>query len=249
MSGAGPEGFTVRILGADGNAVGIGALVGERHVVTCAHVVNVALGLGKQEQAKPAGLVTIDFPLLDGEPRVQASVDVWLPPPREGAAGDSLSALRVEEGFSGSPVFDDDIGQVVGLIALAPYRVSERDSRAIGPDGSRLAAASGDETVAIYDLETVMAFEKQSAMRPIARTVMKLGHLPDGGYATLLPDGKYKLEGDPGDRLWWAMKLCRFHAGELDPYVLEIEQLGTDASLPLKTARQRGTNAVMIKGF
>lgn len=98
---------------------------------------------------------------------------------------------------------------------------------AFSPDGTRLAAAAADETVTIY------------AVRPDndddmfqGRTVMQLVHLPSGGYATLLPDGKYKLERDPGDRLWWAMKLCRFGAGELDPYVPEIERLATDAPLP-----------------
>lgn len=421
MSGAGPEAFTVRILRADGVAVGIGALVSDRHVVTCAHVVNAALGLDKQEQAKPTRIVALDFPWLDGAPQVQASVELWLPPRREGAAGDdiagltlsgsgrapegavparlavdlprpgrtvrvfgvpasrlphgnwvkvevqgavpggrlqldSISAQRVEEGFSGSPVFDAEIGQVVGLIALAPVRATERDSYAIGAERLRLAwpevldprnvhsTLDGDRTRTILHVsglrmsvdspagrlsddlsrlaedhlrlqqdpelrrppdllvvtgdltEHALPSEYRQAARfitglaaiveiprrhvaivPGSRDVnlmacqayfaerrsreakpvppyypkwnefahaltdfyadlhdaahMPVTFTPDEPW-TLLPDGKYKLEGDPGDRLWWAMKLCRFQAGELDPYVPEIERLGADAPLP-----------------
>ena len=41
------EGFVVRVLRA-GSAVpaGVGLVVGDRHVLTCAHVVNTALGRG-----------------------------------------------------------------------------------------------------------------------------------------------------------------------------------------------------------
>jgi len=202
---SGPGAFTVRVLGADGVPAGIGALVAERHVLTCAHVVNVALGRDEREQGPPTGVVTVDFPLLaadglDGVPAVQASVERWLPPPRPGASGDDIAvlaidrtpagavparlavdpprpgrtvrvfgcprsrlaggwveatvqgivtggrlqldsraALRVERGFSGSPVFDEDIGQVVGLVALAPARADERDSYAISTERLRLA--------------------------------------------------------------------------------------------------------------
>ena len=38
---------------------------------------------------------------------------------------DSGSALRVQQGFSGSPVFDDGIGRVVGIIA-SPYHRPRR---------------------------------------------------------------------------------------------------------------------------
>jgi hypothetical protein len=55
---------------------------------------------------------------------------------------------------------------------------------------------------------------------------------------TLLPDGRYRLEGDRGDTLWWAMKLCRFRPGELDPYVPGLERLPADAMLP---SRQTAT--------
>ena len=50
------------------------------------------------------------------------------------------SALRVQPGFSGSALYDDGSGRVVGLLAAAPPGVSaERDSYAITADRLRLA--------------------------------------------------------------------------------------------------------------
>jgi hypothetical protein len=54
----------------------------------------------------------------------------------------------------------------------------------------------------------------------------------DGGYAVLLPDGSYKLEGHPGaSSPWWIIGLRRFALGELDPYLPEIRRLRLDAPL------------------
>lgn len=54
--------------------------------------------------------------------------------------------------------------------------------------------------------------------------------LPEG-WAVLYPDGRYKLAGDPAGRFWWAIKLCRFEPGELDPYVPSIRRVPADAPL------------------
>jgi 3',5'-cyclic AMP phosphodiesterase CpdA len=205
-----PDAFTVRIVGPNGESAGVGVLVGERHIVTCAHVVNAALGRYAQVQDQPTDVVTVEFPLVDvvlaagHPPRGQAAVVKWLPPPREGAAGDDLaglvfdepaptgatpallainvppagravrvfgyqgippgsdgdwvattirdradggllqldsgpdSALRVQPGFSGSPVFDDSTGRITGLVAsTATGRTPDR--YAVDADRLRLA--------------------------------------------------------------------------------------------------------------
>jgi hypothetical protein len=60
-----------------------------------------------------------------------------------------------------------------------------------------------------------------------AEDVVSGDHGPLTGTA-FSPDG---LQGDPGDRLWWAMKLCRFGPGELDPHVPSIRRLPDDAPI------------------
>ena len=201
------ETFTARIVGPDGTVGGLGALVADRHVVTCAHVVNSALRLPLYSQPWPRDPVRVEFPLLDGGgAAVEAEVVKWLPPSSASAAGDDIaglelraksplparaaparlavevprlghrvfvfgypnrpprpdggrvattvlglvgngrlqldsapeSALRVQPGFSGSPVFDDATGRIVGLLALAAESEA-RDSYAISVDRLRLA--------------------------------------------------------------------------------------------------------------
>jgi predicted phosphodiesterase len=59
--------FVVRVLTPDGRTAGVGVLVGPQHVLTCAHVVNVALGRADlRDQAPPVAsdVVGLDFPLL-----------------------------------------------------------------------------------------------------------------------------------------------------------------------------------------
>ena len=194
-------GPAVRVLDANGTTVGVGVLVGPREILTCAHVVNSALGRDRRAQDHPAGEVLVEFAVGDGPP-LRARVQRWLPPPRTGAAGDDIaglvvtsselppgvtptrlaanlpargrmvdvfgypgnpprphgawvaatvrgqvgghhlqldstpdSALRIQPGFSGSPVYDRSTGRVVGLVAAAPLAASgERDSYAITAD-------------------------------------------------------------------------------------------------------------------
>ncbi|HUN36123.1 MAG TPA: pentapeptide repeat-containing protein [Trebonia sp.] len=85
-------------------------------------------------------------------------------------------------------------------------------------DGTRVATASFDDTSQIWDSATGVH-------------LATLVDLPDGGYAALLPDGRHKIAGNPTDRVWWAIKLCRFEAGELDPYVPSIRRLPADAPI------------------
>jgi len=91
---------------------------------------------------------------------------------------------------------------------------------AFSPDGTLLATTTSDDrTARLWDpttgtwRATVLALEA-------------------GGYAVLFPDGGYKLDGDPGRLLWWAVKLCRFAPSELDPYDPMIQRLPTDVPIP-----------------
>ncbi|HUW31881.1 MAG TPA: NB-ARC domain-containing protein, partial [Planctomycetota bacterium] len=71
------EACLVRIYDRDGDVVGAGFLVGEKHVVTCAHVVRNALGLKHHEARAPQGAVRVDFPLLKNKSQMDAVVRFW----------------------------------------------------------------------------------------------------------------------------------------------------------------------------
>ncbi|MFY1593216.1 hypothetical protein [Micromonospora sp. WMMD737] len=43
------------------------------------------------------------------------------------------------------------------------------------------------------------------------------------------PDGRYKLDGDPGGQFWHVVGTCRFEVGELDPYLTQVRRLPVDA--------------------
>lgn len=81
------ERFTVRVLRrGSAVAVGMGFIIADGYVVTCAHVVNAALGLNERSQDKPGpeDLIEVDFPTLS--PSVTAAtckyeVVSWHPPP------------------------------------------------------------------------------------------------------------------------------------------------------------------------
>ncbi|MFT7836599.1 pentapeptide repeat-containing protein [Saccharothrix sp. BKS2] len=85
----------VRVLDPGGDPVGGGVVVGGR-VLTCAHVVNLALGLDARSAEPPGGGVRVDFPALD-HPPVTARVASWTPPPpREGVPGGDVAALALD---------------------------------------------------------------------------------------------------------------------------------------------------------
>lgn len=95
------SGCLVRVLAAGSHRpVGVGFLVDDTHLVTCAHVVNIALGRAEREQDEPDtyARVPVDFPILgdaDGAPVRLCRVARWLPPPRSGITGDDFAGLAI----------------------------------------------------------------------------------------------------------------------------------------------------------
>jgi WD40 repeat protein len=83
---------------------GLGLLVGTSQLVTCAHVVNSALGRALHEQAQPgeSDLVQVEFPQLPEMPVRQAQVVSWVPPPIRGGGGDVAGLVLTEDAPSGA---------------------------------------------------------------------------------------------------------------------------------------------------
>ena len=103
--GGARQSFVVRVAtrqGAAAPAAGVGVLVGDDRVLTCAHVVNVALGRPKHETQEPPreSRVLVELPLLDGLSGLAAEcrVDVWLPPAVSRPGGGDVAALVVVSG-------------------------------------------------------------------------------------------------------------------------------------------------------
>lgn len=96
---AGPTTALVRILRADDGlyqAVGVGVLVPPNHVLTCAHVVNDALGHSQSAADHPATPIWFDMPLLPGSMPHRAHVSIWYPV-RETSAPDDPEDIAVLE--------------------------------------------------------------------------------------------------------------------------------------------------------
>lgn len=81
--------------------IGMGILLENREVVTCAHVIEQALGQKWQKNPSEPGRVRICFPLADGEPWVEGVVDTgrWFPPdsnPPRGEPSD-IAFIRLDQ--------------------------------------------------------------------------------------------------------------------------------------------------------
>ncbi len=91
-----PRPWRARVLRPGGGVVGAGVLIDERHVLTCAHVVNQALGRAAQEVEPPAGQVAVDFVEAEaGRLGAHVAEGGWVPI-GPGGRGD-VAALELSE--------------------------------------------------------------------------------------------------------------------------------------------------------
>jgi len=77
MSSPSLESSLVRILMGDQDPrrpVGAGFLVTPQHIITCAHVVNTALGRNEQTTDLPTAEIVLDFPLLKNQNLLRATI-------------------------------------------------------------------------------------------------------------------------------------------------------------------------------
>lgn len=73
------HGAVARIHANDGAVIGAGFLVGERQVLTCAHVVARALHLPDDATGAPSDEIQLSFPLINGDETYAARIVRWDP--------------------------------------------------------------------------------------------------------------------------------------------------------------------------
>lgn len=94
---------TARVL-HDGRPVGVAFLIPDRLLLTCAHVVAATAGL-PDDEALPDGLVVaLDFPLLPGRPRTEASVHFSVPVAGDNSGDVAVLGLRGEPPRGAAPL-------------------------------------------------------------------------------------------------------------------------------------------------
>nr|WP_030490998.1 pentapeptide repeat-containing protein [Micromonospora chokoriensis] len=139
----------------------------------------------------------------------------WSPTGRHLACAGVDGAIQVRDAGS---------GDVVQRLAGHVGRVW---SLSWSPDGSHLASAGGDGAVRVWEAATGA---RRYAWVPLG----------DGGWAILLDDLRYKVEGSVADEFWYTVNMCRFEPGELDPYLPMLRRLPADAPV-LSVANDHAT--------
>ena len=112
-------------------------------------------------------------------------------------------------------IWDASTGECLATLAGHAGTV---EAVAFAPSGALLATASSDATARLWDVAS-------------GAHLATLVPLPSGGYITLLPDARYKLDGDPGDCLWWAAGLRRLGPAEVSSRFPEVRRLPPDAPI------------------
>ncbi|WP_375539064.1 pentapeptide repeat-containing protein [Actinomadura sp. J1-007] len=93
-------------------------------------------------------------------------------------------------------------------------------SAAFDPSGRLLATAGDDGAIILWDVADRAAPARRATLLGLAE-----------GWAALTPEGRYKWEGNATSEFWYAVGMCRFEPGELDPYLPEVRQSAQDADL------------------
>ncbi|MEO3854934.1 trypsin-like peptidase domain-containing protein [Acrocarpospora sp. B8E8] len=148
-----PEHGIVEVLGRDQKPIGLGFLVGDLHVLTCAHVINDALGRETRESSRPGSVhaILLRYPFADGDVVRSAHVKAWLPQERETFDYADVCGLVLSEAIPGpgaamtladegtdpddvqmwgpSPVRETGghvVGQLMGAVDAVRYQVDQQ---------------------------------------------------------------------------------------------------------------------------
>ncbi|SEH04435.1 trypsin-like serine peptidase [Candidatus Venteria ishoeyi] len=86
-----------RVWKKGGGIAGTAFLVTEKHLLTCAHVVNFVFGKEKNYTDKPTDSFEVDFPYF-GKSKIRVKVrnDLWYPLPLEPSSQSDIAVLEVQ---------------------------------------------------------------------------------------------------------------------------------------------------------
>lgn len=87
----------VRIYGRYGRIVGMGFLVIDREILTCAHVIAQALGIPEDMPEQPIEEIRLDFPLMTPKKILTARVVLWDPVATSWKTGQDIAVLKLEK--------------------------------------------------------------------------------------------------------------------------------------------------------
>ncbi|MBV9691823.1 MAG: hypothetical protein JO202_19160 [Ktedonobacteraceae bacterium] len=93
----------VRIyIGSSRDVAGAGFFVGGHHILTCAHVIALALGLPEDVVDQPSSTIELDFLLLPSPTRLTAKVACWCPMQADGRGGDMAGLELLDDPPAGA---------------------------------------------------------------------------------------------------------------------------------------------------
>ncbi len=127
LSSAKNSGIAMILSPTEGEHAGMGILVDQRHVITCAHVVNVAVGHEDTSQIEPGpeSRVLVRFPLVGDRPEIVARITQWRAPgmfPRDDIALLTLETDAPES--AGKAILADITGMQLDSDRLSVFGLS-----------------------------------------------------------------------------------------------------------------------------
>lgn len=128
--------------------------------------------------------------------------------------GSGVGRVRVWNGGSGA---------LVAELAEHPGGVT---ALGFSPNGRLLVSGGADGCVQIWDVSGLSQGGGDAAR------LATIALFDDNASAALLPDGSYKLDGDPAGELWWSVGLARFEPGEIDLHDRMVRRLDEDDPIP-----------------
>jgi hypothetical protein len=173
-----PRPWRARVLAIGGAVAGAGVLIDRRHVLTCAHVVNQALGRDRGVQERPDGLVEVDFVEAQAWPLdAQVAAGAWVPI-RSGGGGDvAVLELPVDAPPGAKPAWlrrpprlTGHRFDTYGYPSLLPKAATEQTSSGLSPFLSRDGVGDENSRVGVEEGRVwIEAAKLREATEPLVR--------------------------------------------------------------------------------